>query len=108
MRRFHCLGMVAAFGLFIIAAAMPQPAAAVGEGKTCRGFLGTRCDKGLWCDLRPGRCGAADVSGKCVRVPTGCPKIRRPVCGCNDRTYVNDCERQRAKVQKKHNGRCRT
>jgi hypothetical protein len=107
MRKFYCLGAVAAFGLFILAAAMPQPVAAVGVGKTCGGIAGIRCDRGLWCDLKPGQCRGADISGKCVRVTTICTKDYRPVCGCNGRTYGNDCERKRAKVQKKHDGRCK-
>jgi hypothetical protein len=107
MGKFHCLGAVAALALFILAAAMPQPVAAVGEGMTCGGIAGIRCDKGLWCDRMPGKCRGADISGKCVKVPRICGKIHRPVCGCNGQTYGNDCERKRAKVQKKHDRRCR-
>ena len=29
-----------------------------------------------------------------------------PVCGCNDVTYGNDCERMMARVSKSHNGKC--
>ncbi|CKZ53393.1 Kazal-type serine protease inhibitor domain [Mycobacterium tuberculosis] len=33
-------------------------------------------------------------------------RVSRPVCGCNGKTYANDCERQRVKVQLDHVGAC--
>lgn len=33
-------------------------------------------------------------------------RVSRPVCGCNGKTYANDCERQKAKVQLDHVGAC--
>jgi hypothetical protein len=30
----------------------------------------------------------------------------KPVCGCDKKTYNNDCERLRAKVQKSSDGGC--
>jgi hypothetical protein len=107
MRKIRYFGAVAAVGLFINAVVMPEQVAAVGLGKTCDGFAGIRCDKGLWCEHKPGSCRVADASGKCVKVPQLCPKIYKPVCGCNNRTYGNDCMRRAAKVQKKHDGPCK-
>jgi hypothetical protein len=98
--------MTLALGLALIA---PTGAAAVGEGQMCGGIAGIRCDKGLWCDLEAGKCGGADIAGKCVKKigrRDGCTREFVPVCGCNKRTYGNDCERQRARVQKDHDGPC--
>jgi hypothetical protein len=53
-------------------------------------------------------CNVADVAGKCVAVPEICTQIFMPVCGCNNKTYSNDCMRQAAKVAKKSDGACET
>ncbi|HEV3184292.1 MAG TPA: Kazal domain-containing protein [Xanthobacteraceae bacterium] len=89
-----------------LVAVAPTGAAAVGEGQMCGGIAGISCDKGLWCDLQAGQCGVKDAAGTCVKVRRTCTREFVPVCGCNKRTYGNDCDRIRAKVQKDHDGRC--
>jgi hypothetical protein len=78
---------------------------AAGVGQRCGGFIGLRCAKGLWCDPKPGVCGA-DVPGRCVRVPQICSDLYMPVCGCNGRTFSNDCWRIMNKEPKRRNGQC--
>ena len=77
---------------------------------TCGGFIGITCGVGRWCDPQAGKCGGADIQGRCVEVSAVCSKQRSTagaVCGCDGRTYANDCERQTANVPKNYNGECR-
>lgn len=95
------LAIALALSLFVSA-----PASAAKVGEMCAGIAGIQCDKGLWCDPEPGQCRGADVAGKCVEVPQICATDNHPVCGCDDKTYSNDCERRAAKVAKKSDGEC--
>jgi hypothetical protein len=97
--------------LFVSAAlalmiAGPTGTQAAKLGQQCGGLVGIQCDAGLFCQFRPGTCGRFDQFGVCTRVPRFCPKIFKPVCGCDGKTYPNDCVRETAGVSKAHNGRC--
>jgi hypothetical protein len=85
---------------------LPASVHAVGLGKQCGGFPAIPCDPGLFCQKKPGQCSVIDMSGACARVPKFCTRIFRPVCGCDGKTYGNDCERQAAMVSKNHDGKC--
>lgn len=78
-----------------------------GEGRTCGGIQGTGCPSGQFCDVIPPRaCNGADLPGICRIVSEVCAEIHQPVCGCDGRTYGNNCSRRAARVQLDHEGAC--
>ncbi len=88
-------------------------AGAVGVGGICGPILNGLCDPGLFCERKAGTCTLIGGTGKCVPIPAVCPmakakpRVILPVCGCNHKTYANDCERIKAEVQKDHDGPCK-
>jgi hypothetical protein len=100
--------------IFALALFASGSANAVGVGKTCTDIGSRRCNAGLFCDHKPGTCAVGIATGKCVRIPRVCPMqegkkaaVIFPVCGCNGKTYGNNCERIQAKAQLNHNGQCK-
>lgn len=89
----------AALALVSVAAAGACPA-------PCGTIIGSGCPLGGFCELPPGTCSSADLAGTCMATTSNCPRVLRPVCGCDGETYPNDCLRRAYRVQKSHDGAC--
>ena len=106
MKTRFVFSLVTALTLMIF---VPTAASAAGVGKTCGGIFGEQCDAGLFCQSKPGTCGRYDLTGICAVKPRFCPQITGPklvVCGCDGKTFFNDCARRQAGVSLAHKGKC--
>ncbi len=78
----------------------------VGDACGSRGL--PPCDAALFCKWeRSALCGRADASGLCSVKPNICIKVYKPVCGCDRKTYGNECEAHSAGVSVDYDGVCR-
>src|ERR1700748_3503741 len=66
--------------------------------EACGGPDKITCHSALFCHLPDGACRAPDAAGTWAKAPDFCSGVSRPVCGCNGKTYQNECEARHAKV----------
>jgi hypothetical protein len=77
------------------------------QPRACGGFAAIACADGEYCDVTvAAACQGADLPGVCKTVSGLCMELYQPVCGCDGKTYANDCFRVAARVQLDHDGAC--
>lgn len=93
--------------------------ACIWKGNKCEDRLGVRvvdrlCHKNQDCDSKE-ICASLhsssdpcldDSLGQCIPKPNDCPSTNEKVCGCDGRTYWNQCECLEAKENVKYSGSC--
>ena len=105
--RLTCATLLVPLALMLAA-----PASAVQKPPPTCGGVGLPpgtggCSGGAFCQAPTGVCNIIVIGGgTCTRVPQTCINLNKPVCGCDFKTYKNDCARQQARVSKFKDGVC--
>ncbi len=84
-----------------VAIAEMQGGTPAGAGKDCK--TNSQCAKKEYCAKAPSDC---QGGGSCKQKPEICPDVYLPVCGCNGKTYGNECWAAAGGVNVKSQGAC--
>src|SRR3984957_983979 len=106
--RLHLGRLVTAMLVVVAGAAWGSPGAgAANLDEACGGPDHITCNSALYCQLPAGQCSSPDTAGTCLKAPDFCMRVSRPVCGCNGKTYANECEARKARVAIDTTGACK-
>jgi hypothetical protein len=82
------------------------------SGQSCGGMVkppGPGCAAGDYCHREiKDQCGAADAPGVCRPRPELCTMDYNPVCGCDGKTYSNECVANSQGISAAFRGECET
>jgi hypothetical protein len=62
---------------------------------------GTPCKATEYCSQA-----SCEAAGQCKSRPTTCPGMYSPVCGCDNKTYGNECEAHSVGISVQYKGQC--
>jgi hypothetical protein len=93
--------------VLILLVGVATSASASKKAAMCGGIAGLKCPEGQACKYPTNKCNVADLSGTCVKVKSPCPTGGAKVCGCDGKTYANQCELLTAGVREASKGACK-